>query len=111
MEEPSTTRDLDGLIDSVMGPDERADLAIAHGRHRLHLFYRLWTVKEALIKALGSGFSLDVSRFEIPSAMRRGMKASLFRFPHIPTVRWWLEDLGNEHFAAAIAHELPSDSH
>ena len=111
VEEPSTTRDLDGLIGSVMGPDERAELAMARGHHRLHLFYRLWTVKEALIKALGSGFSLDVSRFEIPSAMRRGMKASLFRFPHIPTVRWWLEDLGNEHFAAAIAHELPPDSH
>ena len=111
VEEPSPTRDLDGLIGSVMGPRERAELALAHGNHRLHLFYRLWTVKEALIKALGSGFSLDVSRFEIPSAMRRGMKASLFQFPHIPAVRWWLEDLGNEHFAAAIAHELPPDSH
>ncbi len=111
VEEPSTTRDVDGLIGSVMGPDERAELAMAHGSHKLHLFYRLWTVKEALIKAVGSGFSLDVSRFEIPPAMRRGMKASLFRFPHIPSVRWWLEDLGNEHFAAAIAHELPPDSH
>ena len=111
VEEPSTTRDLDGLIGSVMGPDERAELAMARGKHRLQLFYRLWTVKEALIKALGSGFSLDVSRFEIPPAMRRGMKASEFQFPHIPTVRWWLEDLGNEHFAAAIAHELPPDSH
>ncbi len=111
LEERSTTRNLDGLIRSVLGPGEQAELAVARGSHRRHLFYDLWTVKEALIKALGTGHSLDVSRFEVPSAMRRGMKASVFRFPHIPTVRWWLEDLGNEHFAAAIAHELPAGPH
>jgi 4'-phosphopantetheinyl transferase len=111
LEERSPERDLDGLIHSVMGPRERADLALARGTRRLHLFYLLWTVKEALIKALGTGLSWDVSQFEVPLAMRRGMKTSLFQFPHIPAVRWWLEDLGNEHFAAAVAHELPPDSH
>ena len=111
VEERSPERDLDGLIRSVMGPSERAELALACGNQRLHLFYLLWTVKEALIKALGTGLSWDVSQFEIPLAMRRGMKTSLFQFPHIPAVRWWLEDLGNEHFAAAVAHELPPDSH
>ena len=111
VEERSPARDLDGLISSVMGPCERAELALARGTQRLQLFYLLWTVKEALIKALGTGLSWDVSRFEIPLAMRRGMKTSLFEFPQIPAVRWWLEDLGNEHFAAAIAHELPPDSH
>ena len=111
VEERSTPRDLNGLIRSVLGPGEQAELALARGNRRLHLFYHLWTVKEALIKALGTGLSLDMSRFEIPSAMRRGMKTSVFRFPHIPTVRWRLEDLGNEHFAAAIAHELSPDSH
>jgi len=95
----------------VMGPAERAELTSARGNHRLHLFYHLWTVKEALMKALGTGLSSDVSGFEIPLAMRRGMKTSTFRFSHLPTVRWWLEDLGNEHFAAAIAHELSPGSH
>jgi len=111
VEERSPARDFDGLIGSVMGPDERAELTLARGNHRLHLFYHLWTVKEALMKALGTGLSPDVSGFEIPLAMRRGKKTSIFRFPHIPTVRWWLEDLGNEHFAAAIAHELSPDPH
>ncbi len=111
VEERSTRRDLDGLIGSVLGPGEQVELAMARGKRRLHLFYHLWTVKEALIKALGTGHSLDVAKIEVPSAMRRGMKTSIFRFPHIPTVRWWLEDLGNEHFAAAIAHELSPESH
>ena len=111
LEERSTTRDLDGLISSVLGPGEQAELAMAHGNHRLHLFYHLWTVKEALIKALGTGHSLDVSRFEVPLAMRQGETTSIFQFPHLPTFRWRLDTLGNEQFAAAIAHELDPDPH
>ena len=106
VEERSTPRDLDGLISSVLGPDEQAELALARGCRKLHLFFNFWTIKEALIKALGLGLALDMSGFEIPLAMRHGKTTSIFQFPQMPTVRWRLEDLGNEHFAAAIAHEL-----
>ena len=110
VEERNSPRDLDGLISSVLGPDEQAELALARGCHKLHLFFNFWTIKEALIKALGLGLSFDMSQFEIPSAMRRGKTTSIFQFPQMPTVRWRLEDLGNEYFAAAIAHELAPDS-
>ena len=106
VEERRAPRDLDGLISSVLGPDEQAELALARGCRKLHLFFNFWTLKEALIKALGLGLALDMSGFEIPLAMRRGETTSIFQFPQMPTVRWRLEDLGNEHFAAAIAHEL-----
>ena len=84
---------------------EQAELALKRGCDKVHLFFSLWTIKEALIKALGKGFSLDVSGFEVPLAMRRGVVTSTFRFPEMPSVRWRLENLGNERFAAAIAHE------
>lgn len=106
IEERVTRRDLDGLITTVLGPAEQAELALAHGYHRLHLFFSLWTIKEALLKALGLGFSLNMSQFEIPLDMRRGMKTSIFQFPHLPTISWRLDNLSNEHFAAAIAHEM-----
>lgn len=106
IEERVQRRDLDGLIMTVLGPAERAELASARGYRKLHQFFRLWTMKEALIKALGLGFSLDPSRFEIPSDMRHGAKTSIFRFPHLPAINWRLENLSNEHFAAAIAHEM-----
>ncbi|MYI61411.1 MAG: 4'-phosphopantetheinyl transferase superfamily protein [Gemmatimonadetes bacterium] len=109
VEERSTPRDLDGLISSVLGPDEQAELALARGGRKLHLFFNFWTIKEALIKALGLGLALDMSRFEIPLAMRHGETTSVFQFPQMPTVRWHIEDLGNEHFAAAIACELDPD--
>ena len=63
VEEPVDKRNLDGLIEMVMGPDERAQLASLRGIERLRLFYRIWTCKEALIKALGTGFSTDISKF------------------------------------------------
>ena len=105
IEERVSRRDIDGLITTVLGPAEQAELALARGYHKLHLFFSLWTIKEALLKALGLGFSLDISQFEIPLDMRRGMKKSIFQFPHLPAINWRLENLGTEHFAAAIAHE------
>ena len=109
VEERATRHDLDGEIQTVFAPGERAELASASGDQKAHLFFSLWTMKEALIKALGVGFSLDISRFEIPPAMRHGVSTSIFRFPQIPEVGWWLENLGNASFAAAIAYELDPD--
>ena len=98
---------LDALIEAVMGPEEQAGLDALQGAERLRMFYRLWTFKEALIKALGAGFSTDVSRFQVPPRMRWGGSAGTFRFPHLPSVAWGLEDIGGERFAAALAYELP----
>ena len=110
VEERAPRRDLDALIEAVFAPDERAELASASGPHRTRMFYRLWTVKEALVKALGEGVQRDLARFEVPPAMRRGVTAATFRFPHLPAVEWRVENLGNEHFAAAVALERGRES-
>ena len=105
VEERSTRRNLDGYIRQLFAPEERAELEKASGYAKVELFYRLWTLKEALVKAVGAGLSLDTTRFEIPAAMLRGETTSVFRFPETPSVRWCLENIGNAHFAAAIAYE------
>ena len=106
VEERNARRDLDGIAQTVFTPAEQAELALVHGAQKTRLFFSLWTMKEALIKALGTGFSLNPSRFEIPPALRRGRCAGVFRFPHAPATGWRLENLGNARFAAAIACEL-----
>ena len=63
---PGRDRDFDGIAGTVFGAQERAALAAAWGDDKVRLFYRLWTLKEALIKALGTGFSLAPARFEYP---------------------------------------------
>ena len=107
LEERIPKRDLDGIGAKVYGPMEREMLGAAAGAQKVHLFFRLWSMKEALIKALGTGFSLNPSRFEVPKAMLHGVRSSDFRFPHAPADNWRLHDLGEPRFAAAVAYRLP----
>ena len=106
VEERVAYRDLDRLSMTVFAPSEQAELASVSGYHKIHLFFALWTIKEALIKALGTGLSLSMSKFEVPVGMRHRMPTGIFQFPHMPTVRWQVVNLSNEHFAAAMASEL-----
>ncbi|MYA17687.1 MAG: 4'-phosphopantetheinyl transferase superfamily protein [Gammaproteobacteria bacterium] len=105
VEERHRRHDPDGPIKDVFTVREQQELANAQGDDKIRLFFRLWTLKEAAIKALGTGFSLDPARFEIPGAMFRGHRCASFRFPHLPDVPWRLDDIGNSDFAAAVAHE------
>ncbi len=72
VEERAPQRDLDGIGSLVYGPRERRFLGNASDREKVQIFYRLWSMKEALIKALGTGFSLNPSGFEVPGPMLRG---------------------------------------
>ena len=107
VEQRDTRRDLDMLIDEALTAEEKSRLAGVDANRRRQLFFRMWTMKEALIKALGKGFSLHVSELEIPPPLCNGQRLGEFRFPHISGVLWRLENLGNREFAAAIAHECP----
>lgn len=107
VEQRNTRRDLDMLIDEALTAEEKSRLAGVDANRRRQLFFRIWTMKEALIKALGKGFSLHVSELEIPLPFCNGQRLGEFRFPHMPGVLWRLENLGNREFAAAIAHEYP----
>ena len=106
VEERSVNRDLDGLAEMVFDVDEQSAVTAAVGEQKVERFYRLWTAKEALVKALGTGLYLDVSTFQAPLDLLRGSTGAEFRFPHLPEVAWWVEDLGTSDFAAAIAHEM-----
>ena len=102
-------RDFDGIGRFVYGPREMLALTAATGTGKVNLFYRFWSLKEALIKALGTGFSPDPSRFELPGSMIAGERSAVFRFPHLPADPFWLEDLGESRFAAARACRMPED--
>ena len=108
VEERVPERDFEGIGSLVYGPAERQLLAAASGVDKMDLFFRLWSMKEALIKAIGSGFSLNPSRFEVPEPMLRGERSGVFRFPHAPTDAWRLLDLGESRFAAALAYRMPT---
>lgn len=108
IEERAARADLDGLMESALSPVERNELASGSERHRLDGFLRLWTIKEAIIKAVGLGVAIDMAELEVPAAMRHGSTGGVFELPQTPGMSWRLEDLGTERFAAALAHEVVS---
>ena len=85
-------------------PSERDALASAHGPGKMELFFRLWTIKEALMKAVGMGLSFDTSGLDVPPELRRGTSAA-WELQQEPWGRWNVAYLGNRNFAAAIVHE------
>ena len=111
LETRETRADLRSVSETVFGIGERSALARLADREWTHLFFRLWTMNEALIKALGTGFTLDPARFEVPPAMLDGASSSPFRFPQAPQRRWMVADLGEARFAAALAWETDTGAH
>jgi len=105
VEDRKGRRDMDDDIRLLFAPGEQAGLASAEGSTKTELFYNLWTMKEALVKAAGVGLRIDTTSFEIPPAMSRGATSCLGRLPVAPSVRWRLENLGNRRYAAALAVE------
>ena len=110
VEERSARRDIDGDIRLLFAPEERARLNSADGPRRLELFWSLWTMKEALVKASGTGLARDTSSFTIPPAMDLEARRTVFQFPDTPSTRWQLEKLDSPCFAAALAYEMPAAS-
>ena len=111
VEDRALRRNIDAAAALTFAAAELAELAAAGEACRTRLFYRIWTMKEALIKALGTGFTTDPSQFEVPPALRQGARRTTWRFPQLSAAQWQLENLGNADFAAAVATELRPTHH
>lgn len=57
IEQVRDTRDLLGIANNYYHPDELTQLRQRQGDDQIHFFYQLWTLKEALLKAMGVGIS------------------------------------------------------
>jgi 4'-phosphopantetheinyl transferase len=95
-----------GLVaKGVLTAAEQAALQRRGGAERAKLFYRLWTQKEALIKAKGTGFACPPRSFAVPDALREGARSAPFAFPG-ETASWLVTDLSEGAYAAALACTL-----
>jgi len=64
IEHARAARPIAAIAESVFGPDEQDRVA----RHGAAEFYRIWTLREALAKATGTGFPLLVSKIDLVPA-------------------------------------------
>lgn len=105
VEERVARYDISGEITKAFSPTERKALGNTLGKNRTLMFFRIWTIKESLIKAIGEGFRYDTSSFTIPEQLIYGARRANFRFPHAPEQEWQIENLENDQFAASLTHE------
>jgi 4'-phosphopantetheinyl transferase len=64
--------DLDLLIEHSMHPDEILIINACNPSKKLQLFYSLWTKKEAIVKAMGTGLSTELNSFSLNSINENG---------------------------------------
>ena len=91
-----------GLMERVMSPAERAAAERCAPPEALHLFYRLWARKEAVLKAAGVGLRMRPARVDVldtdsPVAVPSGDAGE---------TAWRVRDVdAGEQWAAAVAWE------
>ena len=110
VEERRQRADITAMAARMFAAEERETLARAPVDRRLSIFYRFWTMREAVVKALGSGLTLEPSAFTLPLALRRGADSGLVMLGGPPRTRWRVFDLGTAHFAAALSCDQHLDS-
>jgi 4'-phosphopantetheinyl transferase len=95
--------DLDGMMRTAFSPTERAGIRALPAHEREEAFYRVWTRKEAYMKATGKGFSLTSTRFELTIGPEPPRLVACASDPEA-AARWGLADVeAPEGYAAAIA--------
>lgn len=106
VEDRKMRHDMDGPIREVFSPREQRALDRVCAAQKCGMFFRLWTHKEAIIKATGEGFRADTSLFSLPDELVKGGRRSEFVYPLETGQKWVLVNLENDSFAAAIAKEV-----
>jgi 4'-phosphopantetheinyl transferase len=102
--------EIEQLAPRVFSPSEKEYFHSVSASKRKETFFRLWTLKEAYIKACGIGMSLPLQNFSIDLA---GAPPIGIRFDHEIQDRpheWqFLEPTFSKPFLAAVAVNLPQE--
>lgn len=105
--------DIDHLKKQLFSMDEQREIDAAPFDQQLALFFRGWTRKEALLKALGTGLAIHPGRVKVPLADAPESKATLDVMSDLGPVDWMLrswEPLPRYQAALAIHAKSPSVS-
>jgi len=80
--------DVEGIARRFFSQQEYADLMRWTEEERLSCFYRLWTLKESYLKAVGTGLQLPLDTFTVSAVDQHGNEGPFFR----------IERSGSEHY-------------
>jgi 4'-phosphopantetheinyl transferase len=98
--------DLPALVSSFLAPEEKAALQAIPSPERCAMFYRIWTRKEAVLKASGQGITSGLRAPDVSAALPAGQTEARITVS-LGGVDWDIHDLSPAAgYAGALA--LPS---
>jgi 4'-phosphopantetheinyl transferase len=109
VEEIRPLPDRDAIATRFFHPTESAELAALAETDRDPAFFRTWTRKEAVTKALGRGLSLDLNVFRISRVAGRDLEVRFFADGYPEAGCWTLVDIDPEagHVGALALAQRP----
>ena len=97
---------VDEVAPRFFAPGEIEALNAYDGDEKTRAFFRIWTRKEALIKAVGKGLSMPLASFEVRADDVKGSALKSMAFESDGRSPWTVEDLRlAADYAAAIAYD------
>ena len=102
--------DIDSIAKHFFSPSEKALLLSQPPNEKLHSFYRIWTLKEALLKALGIGLTQGAGLFGIRLKANDGVEIIDNQLDILNSEQWSLKTIecdGN--YYAATAFDAAND--
>jgi len=109
----SRTADWQAIAERYFAPEEWRFLMALPGEEQQAAFFRIWTLKEAFLKALGTGLStpLDAFRFDFPAGQSPQIHFSRALPNQSLDWRFWLvPGPANEQLAVAVEHPFGRNS-
>jgi 4'-phosphopantetheinyl transferase len=94
------------IAQKFFSQNEISSLEGIHKKKQNELFFRYWTRKEALLKAMGKGISFPMEQFDVSLINGRDLSPIIISGDKRESPRWYVQDLfPGSGYAAAIASE------
>lgn len=90
------------IAKEVFTSNEMTKLSILSKEKQLHEFYKMWTIKEACIKALGTGFNFDPKLFEIDDRFHNFRTLNCNKYKDLSDLYFTQESLNPEYSFALV---------
>lgn len=107
LESPRDETDWDALTERYFSEAERAAFAELPSQRRKEAFFRIWTQKEAFLKARGSGLAAPLASFDVEVDPGRAAAIHAIRIAGAEREPWWVAEIPGLEAPAAIAGKGP----
>ncbi|MCU0735566.1 MAG: 4'-phosphopantetheinyl transferase superfamily protein [Methylotetracoccus sp.] len=99
------------LANGSFADDEIAVLETLSASERSEAFLKIWTRKESLLKALGTGLSMPLNQVSMQSGEGQGNQLISSRSGSVDPRRWWVRSVGlRDDLEVAVAWDRPDFS-